>query len=284
MNLKLQNAAPARGARWVRQGFGVFFKRPVACSALFAGFIFALLMLLLVPWIGSLLVMMALPLGTIGFMIATQIVLQGKLPLATVFAAPLLRDKVRRNEQIKLGLAYALASFIVMLLADMIDGGRFDALEELLSNGQSSQEQIQAQLSDPMLEFGMLVRLGLTGLLAIPFWHAPALIHWGGHMVGKALFSSTVAVWRNRGAFAVYGVTWVGVVLLFGIVATLVFTLLGHPELVAVAALPAGLIFSTAFYTSLYFSFADCFAPTGPKPLPEPEEPPPPEATDAASD
>ena len=63
MNLKLQNAAPARGARWVRQGFGVFFKRPVACSALFAGFIFALLMLLLVPWIGSLLVMMALTKG-----------------------------------------------------------------------------------------------------------------------------------------------------------------------------------------------------------------------------
>ena len=33
----------------------------------------------------------------------------------------------------------------------------------------------------------------------------------------------------------------------------------GTPQMLAVAALPAGLMFSTAFYVSLYFTFADCF-------------------------
>jgi hypothetical protein len=38
----------------------------------------------------------------------------------------------------------------------------------------------------------------------VPFWHAPGLVHWGSQGVGQALFSSTLAVWRCRGAFVVY--------------------------------------------------------------------------------
>jgi len=105
------------------------------------------------------------------------------------------------------------------------------------------------------------LRFGLAGLLSVPFWHAPALVHWGRHGVGKALFSSTVAVWRNRGAFAVYSLVWFAVIMLFALLANLVFGLLGQTQLVALAAMPASLIFSTVFYASLYFTFTDCFAP-----------------------
>ncbi len=44
-----------------------------------------------------------------------------------------------------------------------------------------------------------------------------------------------------------------------GLLVNTVFMLLGAPQLVAVAALPAGLMFSTVFYASLYFTFTDCF-------------------------
>ncbi|CAN5640015.1 BPSS1780 family membrane protein [soil metagenome] len=260
MNMKLQLVTPGRGARWVRQGFAVFFRRPLAFSALFAGFLFALLLLLVIPWVGAVLLLMFLPLASAGFMIATQIALQGKFPLATVFIAPLRKDKFRRIEQLKLGVIYAVASIVIMYLSDFIDDGRFDALQETMIGGKASQEQLQALLSDPMLHIGMIVRLTLASLLSLPFWHAPSLIHWGSQTAVKALFFSTVASWRNKGAFAVYGLTWIGVIVMFGFVVTTTFALLGHPEMVAVAAMPAALIFSTAFYASLYFTFADCFA------------------------
>jgi hypothetical protein len=158
--MKFQFVQPARGARWVRQGFAVLFSRPLAFSALFAAFLFALMLLILVPYVGAVLVLAALPLATAGFMIATQIVVQGKFPLATVFLAPLRRDKARRIEQIKLGVMYAVASIVVMYVSDVIDNGRFDDLQDLMTGGSANQAEIQALLSDPMLEIGLMIRFG----------------------------------------------------------------------------------------------------------------------------
>jgi hypothetical protein len=85
-------------------------------------------------------------------------------------------------------------------------------------------------------------------------------VHWDGQSVAQSLFSSTVGCWRNKGAFAVFGLTWVAVILAFGVLLNTVFALLlDSPQLVPMAALPAGLLFSTVFYASLYFTFADCF-------------------------
>ena len=66
------------------------------------------------------------------------------------------------------------------------------------------------ELADPRLQLGLLLRIGLAGLLSVPFWHAPALVYWGAQGWAKSLFFSTVAIWRNKGAFAVYGLGWIG--------------------------------------------------------------------------
>ena len=105
------------------------------------------------------------------------------------------------------------------------------------------------------------MRFGLASLLSLPFWHAPALVHWGGQGVGKALFFSTMACWRNIGAFTVYGLAWAGAILVFGALANVLAALTQQAQLIALAAVPAGLLFSTVFYASLYFTFNDCFAP-----------------------
>jgi len=112
-----------------------------------------------------------------------------------------------------------------------------------------------------------MLRLGLTGLLSVPFWHAPALVYWDGQRVAQSLFSSTLACWRNRGAFFVYGLAWAAFVMMFGTAASLVFTLIGSPELFAVAAVPISLIITTVFYASLYFTFADSFSASDDTPL-----------------
>jgi hypothetical protein len=117
-------------------------------------------------------------------------------------------------------------------------------------------------LNEPGVMSGGLLLAVLGSLLSAPFWHAPALVHWGGQSLGQALFSSCLAVWRSKAAFALYMVGWFLLIVLFGVGSALVFSLLGLRQLAGLAALPAGLLFSTVFYISLLFTFNDSFGAT----------------------
>ena len=262
--MKLKSVPPGRGVAWLRGGFSVFAKRPFVFAALFAEFLFFGVVAAQVPLVGTVVLLAALPLVSLGFMLATHRALQGRFPGFGVFIVPLKRSRRHTVVLLKLGVVYAAATLAVMYLSDVIDGGTFDALQDAMagsrSGGEASKEQIGELLSNPRLEIGMLVRFGLAALLSVPFWHAPALVHWAGQGVGQALFSSTLACWRNKGAFTVYALAWVGVIFGFGIVANVLAALLQQPQLIALIAVPAGLLFSTVFYVSLYFTFADCFA------------------------
>ena len=262
--MKLRHVPAVHGARWVRHGFGVFLRRPLAFALLFMAFLVFGLFATRLGWVGSLLLLAVLPLVSLGFMLATARVLQGRFPGITVFAEPLRQGRATTLAMVKLGLLYAAATAAVMVLSDMVDGGRFEALQVALAGGGASaagRDQVGALLADSRLQAGMLLRLGLASLLSLPFWHAPALVHWARQGVGQALFSSTLACWRNKGAFAVYGCTWGAVIFGFGIAANLLAALLQQPQVVAMAAIPAGLLLSTVFYASLYATFADCFIP-----------------------
>ena len=262
--MKLQLVPARQGIQWVRQGFSVFFKQPVAFAGMFAAFLFAMFVFTLVPLLGSLLILAALPLATLGFMIATRAALDGRFPLPRVFVEPLRQGRPRTIAMLQLGLVYAVATFVILWLSDVVDGGALDALMDTMSSGKTTPEAVAEKLGDGRLEAGLLLRFGLATLLSVPFWHAPALVHWDGQPWGKALFFSAVACWRNMGAFAVYGLAWLAVILLFAILINLVFAMLGQMRLIAFAAMPASLIFSTIFYASLYFTFADCFAADDP--------------------
>ena len=257
--MKLQVVAARRGAVWVRNAFTLFFKRPMAFTGLFGACLFVVLLTNFVPWVGPLLLLAALPLGSLGFMIATRTALEGRAPTLGVMLEPLRGTRPRRIALLQLGVIYMVATVAIMLLADFADGGAMEKMLETVLGGKATPEAVAEALADPKLGFGMLLRLGLAGLLSVPFWHAPALVHWGEQSAAKALFFSSVACWRNKAAFTAYSLAWLAVILLFGVLVNLVFLLLGQAPLVAVATLPASLIFSTVFYVSLYFTFADCF-------------------------
>ena len=257
--MKLQLVSPSRGAVWVRQGFATFFKQPLAFAAVFAGLMFALFVFALLPYAGALLLLAGLPLATLSFMIATRRVTQGRSPLPAAFLEPFQAGRARLLTLLRFGMAYALATFLIMWLSDVADGGALDTLLKTLGEPKTPPEQIVARIRDPQLQFGLLLRVGLASALSLPFWHAPALSHWGGLGVAKALFFSLVACWRNKGAFAVYALTWAGVIIGFAVVANLSFLMLGQLRLIGMLAMPASLFFSTVFYASLYFTFADCF-------------------------
>jgi hypothetical protein len=161
---------------------------------------------------------------------------------------------------LKLGIAYAATTFLVFWLAGVLDGGAVDAFLESLADAKSSPEAAAAHVADPRLQFGLLLRLFFAGALSIPFWHAPALVFWGAQGWAKSLFFSSVALWRNKGAFAVYGLVWMALWLLLLAVVSLGVALFG-PQRFTIVATPLTLVFSTIFYASLWFTFADCFSP-----------------------
>ena len=266
MSLRILAVSPRQGARWVSQGFSRFLKKPLPYTSLLALFLFACLVLLSLPYIGGLLVLCLLPLLGLGFMIATRSAMEGGPVHIGHLAAPLRAstpaESARRLTLLRLCGLFAIASAATMLLGDVFDGGSFERLQRLMAatRSEANQAEIDAVLAEPSLRWALAWRLVVTSLLSIPLWHAPALVWWHGQGVAQSLFSSWLACWRNRGAFAVYALAWAFAVVLFGIAAGSVFALLGAPQLVPLAAIPAGLMFSTAFYVSLYFTFSDCFA------------------------
>ncbi len=258
MQLHLQQVPARNGRLWIRHGFKVFQRQPFALSSLFGLFLFAGFVLMFIPGIGLLLTIALLPLLSLGFMLATHLALQRKTPTAQVFIAPFRLTPERRRAQIVLCLGYAVAALLIGMLSDWVDGGSTRDLQKLIAEN-ADNEAIANAAVDPRLFWGVAVRLGLHALLSVPFWHAPALVHWGGQGVAQALFSSTLALWRNKGAFALNALLWGALLMALTSGISLVFGLLGLPQLASVVLMGLGLLLTTVFYASLYFSFVDCF-------------------------
>lgn len=259
MGLKLHTVAPRQGWAWARDGLRLFVRRPMIFTGLFAMALLGVLILMTVPVIGGVLGMAFLPLLTMGFMLASRSALRGEAFGPGVFFEGLRGPATQRKAMLTLCLGYALASIAVIELAHAFDGGSFERLQVALSRGDAGRAAAEAELANPLLAQGMLLRLTLATLVSVPFWHAPALVLWGGQGAGQALFSSTLAVWRAKGAFTVYSLAWGVLVVLIGAAFAALFLLLDLRSLVGVLSMPLGLMFSAAFYVSLWFSFIDSF-------------------------
>jgi hypothetical protein len=262
MALQLKTPHPARGAQWVREGFRLFGRRPLAFTGMFAVFLFAALMTVFVPYVGGTLQMMLLPLLSLGFMVASVSALRGGPVQPGQYVEPLASDPARRRSLLVLCAAYGIAAVALLLFCNWIADGKLGEMQRLLGAGNTAPEEIDALAADRGVFLGTVAAIVGATLLSVPFWHAPALVYWGGQGVGQALFSSTLAVWRAKGAFLIYALSWTALIVLFGLLTALLLGMLGVPQLAGVLALPGGLMFSTVFYVSLIFTFKDSFGQT----------------------
>jgi hypothetical protein len=264
MSLRITEVPAARGFAWLREGFVVFFRHPMGFSMMFMLFLVTALVLMVLPWIGSLLLLAAMPLLTLGFAAAARAARAGLPVHAGLLFEPFRAgaDAQRRTALLRLCLAYATVMALVMLLSQVVDGGSFEQLQLLMAGErtEASQRQIDELLADSRLRNGMFLRVTLVAAVSVPFWHAPMLVGWHGQGLAQSLFSSTLACWRNKGAFAAYLLGWLGVSAAFGLSASALVALLGTPQLATLALPPAALVFSVVFYASLYFVYADSFA------------------------
>lgn len=251
--MKLHIVPASRGIQWVKLGVQTFFRQPLALSGLFFMFLAVMSVLSMVPLVGSALALALLPGATLGLMAASKEASEGKFPMPLMLISAFRAGRQQVRSMLTLGALYALGFVLVLGLSALIDGGKFAKLYVM---GAPMTTEI---LQDGDFRLAMLVASALYLPLSLLFWHAPALVHWHGIPPVKSLFFSLVACVRNFWAFAVYGLVWMGLFLIFGIIMATLAGVFGSTDAVAIALYPAAMLMAAMVFTSIYFTFLDSF-------------------------
>ncbi len=251
------NIVPARqGVQWFKLGVRTFLKQPLALSGLFFIFMALMSVLTLIPVLGNVLALALLPGATLGLMAATEETTKGKFPMPTVLLSAFRAGRQQAKSMLILGLIYATGFLLVLGVSATLDGGKFAHL--YLMGGAMTPETVM----EPDFEMAVLLAMCLYVPLSLLFWHAPALVHWHGISPIKSLFFSLVACLRNFWAFTIYSLVWLGAFIGMGMGVAVVAALIGSPEAVTGIMFPMAMLMAAMFFTSIYFSFKDCFEAT----------------------
>lgn len=263
MGLQLRTVPMQQGQVWLRQGVRAYLRRPLGLVGLLLGYSAMVLALWIVPLVGPVLVVASWPMLSLAFMLAAPEVLQGQPVRLKHLWAVWREPPKQRRTMLLLCAGFALGMVLIVLFAVWMGGEALIAALRPLGKSPPSMQELVAIQNDPAVVSTQAWISSLASLLSIPYWHALALVHWGGQSAGQALFSSTVALWRTRAAFMVYSLSWIGITLLgslvTGLLSALLSALLGAPALALVLGMSLMLALSAAFYTSLWFMFADTF-------------------------
>lgn len=252
--MKLRINSPSKGFAWARQGWQVCARQPMGYAGLVGMVIAGALLMAGFPFVGPLLVVGLMPLAWMGFMLATRrVMLKERLTPGVLIEAVRAPDSPRAAFS-RLGVAYVAATFLVMLLAQLLGPGA-EALADALEKAQDTNEV----MTDPRVLQDMAWRVGLTWPVSLLFWHTPALTLWARLPLGKALFFSAVASWRNLGAFVVFGATWLVAMIGLAVLTRVVQQVIPVPAVANMLTFAGVLWLISCFYASLYFSVVDCF-------------------------
>ncbi len=266
--MKLRINPASQGFAWARQGWQVCARQPMGYAGLVGMVIAGALLMAGLPLVGPLLVVGLMPLAWMGFMLATRrVMIKERLTPGVLIEAVRAPDSPRAAFS-RLGVAYVAATFVVMLLAQLLGPGA-EALGEALENAKEADEV----MADPRVLQDMAWRVGLTWPLSLLFWHTPALTLWARLPLGKALFFSAVASWRNLGAFVVFGATWLLALIGLAVLTRVVQQVIPLPALANMLTFAGVLWLVSCFYASLYFSVVDCFESPGQNAAEGPDSP-----------
>lgn len=263
MPLQLKTVEPMRGPRWLGDAVRLVARRPLALGLLLAVYLAAALLVAMVPVVGPVLTLSSVPLLSLGFMIATQSALLDGPVHPGQFIEPLRGEPRRRRTLLLMCGIYGVASALSLLAFYGVAADAIARLEALPSGTTLTSAELAEILGNPALTRAQLLLFVLVGLLSIPYWHAPALVHWGGQGLGQALFSSTLALWRTKGAFALYGVACAGLGLGVMLASVFIVGALGGGNVATTLVMVAWLLYWTVFYASLLFAFNDTFGSAG---------------------
>ncbi len=258
--MKLNLLSARFGVAWVKLGIRTFFRQPLALAGLFFMFMAVMSVASMVPIIGLGVAMLMLPAVTLGLMAASREAAQGRFPMPLILLTAFRAGPAKRRAMLLLGALYALGFMLVIGLSYLVDGGGFVGT---YLGGKAPSAEL---MTSGGFQSAMWVFIGLHLPLSMLFWHAPALVFWQDMPPVKSMFFSIVACLRNFWAFTVFAALWMGVMVLAGLALTTLASVFDSPGLVGMALFPTLLLVASMFFTSLYFTYRDCFEPAADQP------------------
>jgi hypothetical protein len=249
----MMETLPAKaGWLWIKEGFALFRKQPAELSALFFGYMFAMLLIGMLPLLGRIVLLLLIPFFSISFMQACAYVESGRKVypnlLLTGFRSPQARTLLQ------LGLVYLCSAVIAVLCSALVDGGTF--LRAVMGGAAVSEETVRTS----NITAAMLVTALLYLLAGMALWYAAPLIAWQKMSLGKAIFFSVYAVRRAIKAFFVFGLIWGALnVAVPAIVSTVLGALTQSAAVTMFALLPLSVVLTVIMYCSFYPTYTRMF-------------------------
>lgn len=246
---------PRLGMTWLAKGFRLFHRQPLAWTLILFIYWAAMLMMAFVPILGAVVPLLLAPGLAMGFIEFARAVDEGRPA-----APPLLISAFKSGQgktMLLLGGWYVLEIAAILLVSLLIDGG---AMIEWITAGRKPEPSEM-----PSTQTAALVSMLLYLPVMMAFWFAPQLVAWSDFTPVKALFFSFFAVWRNRGAFFRYALTWVGLTLFVGAISALMTDLLSmNSNTMGAFLFPITLILMAVAHGSFYQTTKDIFGLAAP--------------------
>ncbi len=228
MATHLHSCKPSEGWNWLIQGYQLFKKKPADMFLFGNTYLFIILFVgMLIPFLGAALVTLLSPLMGFGIMLAGRMGQKGlRVSPGVLFNGFAQENRKHLQSLLTLGAIYTVCFALIKLAAHLILGAQPQVDITDLQNGTNP------EASAALMEY-MIVYASLVGAISLPvllaFWYAPVLVVWHNMKPVQALFSSWIAVWRNKGSFLIYGMGWLIFGVGFSTVLVFVFSALGLP-------------------------------------------------------
>jgi MFS family permease len=252
---------PGAGWNWLIQGIQLLRKKPKEMLILGNTYLFFILfMSLLIPILGSVIVSTVSPAMGFGIMLAGYLGQKGShVGPKLLFSAFTPENRKYLQSLIILGAAQTACFVLISLLAHLLLGTQPTITVE-------DWEKADLKTNTVLIEY-IALRMAFVSLASMPvllaFWFAPVMIVWHNMKPLQAVFSSSVAVWRNKNSFFVYGIGLMLMSLALGALSiglTLLSTLLylAMPFVMVINMICAS-IFIAVFLSTLYPTYTAIF-------------------------
>jgi len=209
------------------QGIQLFRSKPGEMFLFGNTYLFIILFVgILIPFLGAAIVAIASPALGFGIMLAGRMGQKGlRVSPGVLFNAFNQENRKHLQSLLVLGAAYTACFALIRLFAHLLLGAQPTmSMEEL----QNADAETNAAFMEYMVLYGIFVGVSSIPVL-LAFWFAPVLVVWHNMRPLQALFSSWVAVWRNKASFLIYGMGWLILGLGFSSVFLFIFMTLGLP-------------------------------------------------------
>jgi hypothetical protein len=255
---------PARtGWRWVTEGFTILAASPMPLIATGVLMMFTLLVVSAVPVLGTFLPLVLSPALSFGYLQAIRRVQEGKPPSPWILFLGLKPPgSPTARSLLALGVINARATAIALMITAAIDEGAWLGL--LTTSGDGATLPAPSTPPSPAAAAGAVyagfVFLVLYAPMQVALWYAPLFAGLHHTTAVKALVFSAVAVWRNKGAFAIYFAGWFAVAVGLSVLIQVLLAVVPAGFSALVLA-PAFLLLMAALYCSFWPTYRDTVDP-----------------------